>query len=49
MAEKLCKEQQMSFSNNMGYSDFIADIKPGFFAKLALTLSLLIVFKENRV
>ena len=34
MAEKLCKEQQMSFSNNMGYSDFIADIKPGFFAYL---------------
>ena len=27
MAEKLCKEQQMSFSNNIEYSDFIADIK----------------------
>ena len=27
MAEKLCKEQQISFSNNMEYSDFIADIK----------------------
>ena len=27
MAGKLCKEQQISFSNNMEYSDFIADIK----------------------
>ena len=27
MAEKLCKEQQISFSNNMEYSDFIADLK----------------------
>ena len=49
MAEKLCKEQQMSFSNNMGYSDFIADIKPGSFAKIALTLTHLILLKENRV
>ena len=44
MAAKLCKEQQISFSNSTKYSYFI-DGKY-FFEKLALKWTLL--FKENR-